>query len=436
VDTGSRLTPIFLMSLPRSGSTLLQRVLGAAPEISTVSEPWFLLPPLYALRPEGIEAEYKHSSLVAALEDLCAQLPGGRSDYLSAVRAFALDLYGRLADPGASFFVDKTPRYHLIAEELFETFPEARFVFIWRNPLAVAASIHETWSLRMYGRWDPYRWDVDLHAGVRNLVDAYRRHGDRSVAVSFESLVRSPEVEFRHVFDYLGLPFDPAYLSQFADVRLEGRMGDEAGKARYSTVAAAPAESWTNHISTPTRRRWAERYVEWIGAEDLATMGYDRAELRATLTTLGRGRTRLREMATTARGETEGWVDARKRARRSSASALSTASFLDKAVAHAFPGAGVRGLELLSVLLDRALVEAPRAGDDDSRRWRPRLDEEPRGDALDALVTAVRAAAFCIVSEDSSQVEGVAAVFERRDGSLYARLAEEIRAGSDNDRVS
>lgn len=49
---------IFLISLPRSGSTLTQKILGAHSAIYTRSEPWIMLNPLYSLKQEGIDAIY------------------------------------------------------------------------------------------------------------------------------------------------------------------------------------------------------------------------------------------------------------------------------------------------------------------------------------------------------------------------------------------
>ena len=42
-------TPVFVMATPRSGSTLLQRVLTTYDEVGSTAEPWVLLPPLLAL---------------------------------------------------------------------------------------------------------------------------------------------------------------------------------------------------------------------------------------------------------------------------------------------------------------------------------------------------------------------------------------------------
>ena len=68
--------PLFLLCLPRSGSTLVQRVLASHAEIATVSEPWLLLPLLYSIREHGIRAEYWHQTAAQAIADFIEELPG------------------------------------------------------------------------------------------------------------------------------------------------------------------------------------------------------------------------------------------------------------------------------------------------------------------------------------------------------------------------
>ena len=63
--------PIFLFSLPRSGSTLAQRIIASHAEIATTAEPWLLLPCLYALRHGGVYAEYSQATAVKAIRDFC-----------------------------------------------------------------------------------------------------------------------------------------------------------------------------------------------------------------------------------------------------------------------------------------------------------------------------------------------------------------------------
>ena len=68
--------PVFLFSLPRSGSTLVQRLIAGHPEVATTSEPWVLLPLLYTMRRPGAFTEYGHRTAVRAIDDFTGQLPG------------------------------------------------------------------------------------------------------------------------------------------------------------------------------------------------------------------------------------------------------------------------------------------------------------------------------------------------------------------------
>ena len=75
--TSGGVQPVLLLSLPRSGSTLLQRLLGAHSEVATAPEPWVLLPFLYALRPDDVYAEYGHRVAVSAVAEFLDRLPDG-----------------------------------------------------------------------------------------------------------------------------------------------------------------------------------------------------------------------------------------------------------------------------------------------------------------------------------------------------------------------
>ena len=264
--------PIFVLSLPRSGSTLVQRVLAAHPDVATAPEPWLLLPQAYALREHGALAEYGQVPAARAIREFAQRLPGGEAAYRREVATFATRLYAMASPPSATYFVDKTPRYHLIADELFDLFPDAAFVFLWRNPLAVVASIIETWSS---GRWNLERWRSDLFDGPANLVGAYQRHAGRALAVRYEDLVERPEASWPPVFAHLGLAFDPAVLSSFTDVRLDARMGDRAGAGRYRQLTSEPVAKWRATVASPARKRWCRSYLRHLGAEQLAAMGYD-----------------------------------------------------------------------------------------------------------------------------------------------------------------
>jgi len=273
------LRPIFLFSLPRAGSTFVQRVLAAHPAIATASEPWILLPFVYSLRSSGVYADYAHPSMVGAVEDFCAKLPGGVGEYRRQIHDLVLRLYREVAGEGASYFLDKTPRYHLIVEEIIEMFPEGKFVFLWRNPLASAASMMQTWK---QGRWNLDAYWIDLYEGLACLVEARARHENVSHAVRYEDLLVG-EGDWQAMFEYLELPFDRDVLTRFSDVTLSGRMGDLRARTGSGGAVSDAPTAWPGVLSNPVRRVWARRYLRWVGEDRLALMGYRLSDVRRQL---------------------------------------------------------------------------------------------------------------------------------------------------------
>jgi hypothetical protein len=249
---------------------LLQRLLAAHPDIATTAEPWVLLPLFYTTRMEGAYAEYGHRQMVRAVVDFSSELEGGRQEYLRELSDTARRLYSRAAG-GRSYFLDKTPRYHLIIRELLEMFPDGEFVLLWRQPLAVAASMIESFG---GGRWNLDRYGIDLDGGLRSLLGAWRDAGDRVIGVRYEDVVGDPEAEVVRIWRRLGL--DPeAGLPVAVGTRPSGRMGDRTGAAVYHDVSTEPLEKWRRTFGTAYRRRWAARYLRRIGRESIELMGYD-----------------------------------------------------------------------------------------------------------------------------------------------------------------
>jgi hypothetical protein len=272
--------PLFVFSITRSGSTLVQRVLGAYPEVATVSEPWLLIPLLYTRRREGVIAEYTHGLAADAIEDFCRVLPNGAEDYRAELRRFVQRLYAEAArGSGARYFLDKTPPYFFVIDDVLALFPDAPAILLWRNPLSVLASLIDFDG----GAWDPARYRENLFDGLARLVEARRRHGERLWTVRYEDLVAGGDAEWRRIADHLGLAFDPTTLTRFPEVRLEGRMGDPFGVRQYSTLSAAPLDKWRRRLNNPLRKAWAARWLRWLGRERLEVMGYDLEVLLAQL---------------------------------------------------------------------------------------------------------------------------------------------------------
>jgi hypothetical protein len=195
------------------------------------------------------------------------------------VRRLILRLYGQVAG-NAEYFLDKTPRYHLIVQDIVHLFPEARLIFLWRNPLAVVASIMETWA---QGRWNLYLYKIDLFDGLANLIQAYTMYQDRAISIRYEDSIMYPEREWERIFAYLGLSFDSNLLSSFDQVQLGQQVGDQKGTREYDGISLAPLVKWRTTLANPIRKTWCRRYLGWIGSTRLATMGYDKDILESEL---------------------------------------------------------------------------------------------------------------------------------------------------------
>ena len=114
---------IFIISLPRSGSTLLQHILASHSKIGSSAEPWILLHQIFAIKPNGIIASYSGHTGQVALTEFIEQIDDGYSVYNESIRKMALHLYrAYLKGINKDFFLDKTSRNYLILPELFKLF--------------------------------------------------------------------------------------------------------------------------------------------------------------------------------------------------------------------------------------------------------------------------------------------------------------------------
>ena len=276
--------PCFIISQPRAGSTLLQRLLATHPHIQTVGEPWLAIPFVYALREKGVSAEYIHVSLAQGFGEFVSKLPGGRTDYFREVRTMLERLQEKISRPGKAWFLDKTPRYHLILPELAEIFPDARFVVLWRNPLAVVASILNTWKK---GRFDLSYYEQDIFRGPSNILAFVEKQPAAICQVRYEDLVAEPEKAVRRVTDFLELaPLASVALPE-RDPLKEARLGDKTGIEKFQAVSAAPLEEWKHFFASPLRRFWARRYLNFLGPDALRRMGYSAGDLVAAMNGAG-----------------------------------------------------------------------------------------------------------------------------------------------------
>lgn len=281
---------IFIISQPRVGSTLLQRMLGTHPDIHTTLEPWLMLHPTYALRSEGYEAEYSALGARIFTEKFLQTLPGGEEDYIEALRRMCCYLYERaLVNSDKRYFLDKTPRYYLIIPELYRVFPRAHYIILLRNPLAVLCSILSNWIEEEWFWLHGVRHD--LLRAPRLILEGIELLGERSLVVHYERLVEHPEEEIQKLCQGMGVDFVPEMIEYGRQPAIpRWSLGDQKSVYQYTRPVPQYAEEWVRALENPQVWRLASDYLHVLGRETVEQMGYSWVALEETLETRRAGR--------------------------------------------------------------------------------------------------------------------------------------------------
>lgn len=273
---------IFVISQPRAGSTLLQRILGSHPDIHTVSEPWLMLHPLYMMRTEGFDAEYNGQLARVGVESFFKMLPGGEEDYVESLRRMYVYLYQRaLSNSGKSHFLDKTPRYYFVIPELSRIFPHAHYIILFRNPLAVLCSIFNNWTRANW--FLLHNLKPDLIQAPRLLLEGVKLLGDRGEVVHYEQLLKNPESVLQGICKKLGIGYVPDMVEYGRHGIPPWSLGDQEGIYKYTRPSPENSEKWIQALDDPQVWRLSNDYLQLLGHETLEHMGYSFRELRQML---------------------------------------------------------------------------------------------------------------------------------------------------------
>jgi len=204
-DTGGMRSsePIFILGMPRTGSTLVDRILSAHPQVFSAGE----LPDFGAAVVAAVERRHGGTVPRAALIAESARLDFAAlgEDYLERTRP---------RTGHTPFFTDKLPLNYLYCGLIARALPAARMVHVTRSPLATCLSIYKV----LFDRGYPFSYDLnelaDYYVGYRRLMDHWARVlPGRLVEVSYEQLVAQPEATTRRLLNALGLGFERRCLA-------------------------------------------------------------------------------------------------------------------------------------------------------------------------------------------------------------------------------
>ncbi len=262
---------IFLLGLPRSGTTLLQRVLSAHPEVASITEPWVLLPLVTCFDAQITRSVYGHNVLERAIADLKVEVGHFQQQHDNHIRSFINEIYTPLRG-NKKYFLDKTPRYYLIAEELHRLFPDAKFIYLFRNPIDIYDSVIKTFYEGQLWRL-PFNY-MDVTEGLNLLCKPFE-HSRNALKISYEDFCADGENAVGQICNYLEIEYRPEILTQFSQVKFSGMLGDPMQDLLDKVTNSPKAQQPISAI----RRRF---YAQWLGnISELAweVSGYQRDNL-------------------------------------------------------------------------------------------------------------------------------------------------------------
>ncbi|MEA3364275.1 MAG: sulfotransferase, partial [Candidatus Hydrogenedentes bacterium] len=199
---------LFVISAPRSGSTMLERMLESHSKILGGPEPHLLTPLAHLGMWANVDkAPYDHVLAAEAQKLFVEKLSHGEQDYWDACRAYCDVLYGRfLESSGKEICLDKTPAYALILPFLMKVLPDAKYVVLTRHPLATFSSYANSFFDGNYVEAQQY--NPILNRYIPAIAGFLRQDAVSHFHVRYEDLVKDPETWMGKIYEYIGVTFE------------------------------------------------------------------------------------------------------------------------------------------------------------------------------------------------------------------------------------
>ena len=235
----SDIKPIFILGMPRSGSTLLEQMLAAHPSIAAGGE----LPHMIFIAKNIGEIWGTRGS----------NFPGNGTEVIADLQKGA-DQYAAMTAPlrqSKQYFTDKLPGNFQFIGLLHLMFPNAIIINCKRDPMDTCLSCYQ----RLFSSEVPYSYDLTELGQYYRLYDTLMQHWHkllpgRILDVEYEKLVVDPEPELRRILDKCGLEFDAACLEHASVKR---------------TVTTASAAQVRKPLYQTSVHRW-KHYESHLGA--------------------------------------------------------------------------------------------------------------------------------------------------------------------------
>jgi len=269
---------LFVIGSPRSGTTMLERILSSHSAILGGPEPHLLTPLAHLGYWAKVDkAPYDHILAAESQRLFVEQLPNKGQDYWDACRAYCDVLYGRyLSTSGKAICLDKTPAYGLVLPFMMKVFPDGKYVVLTRHPLATFSSFANSFFDGDYQAAQSY--NPILNRYVPAIAAFLRQTEVPFVHVRYEDLVKDPEAWMEKVYQHIGVPFEKETIdygrAESDEPRRKG-LGDPIGVAQHTRPTTGSVKKWVEELaSDPAKLRLMRDIIARLDPADLAMIGY------------------------------------------------------------------------------------------------------------------------------------------------------------------
>jgi len=271
--------PLFIISLPRSGSTLLQAILAKNKEVITFSEPWLFLTFSSILINGSNHAVYDSNFLYEATQHFFKNF---NNQVLSqSVNSFFNAVFQQ-TNGKYKYFLDKTPRYYLIFNHLIDLFPQARFIILKRNLLDVIKSVSKSWHKNNL----KFRMNrIDVFEGPKYIYEGTKLLDKRALVLEYENLVSDPVSSLKLLSNYLDLEFNKEILENLDFGRYSYPYGDKVEIQQKSTIRKK-SEDWKSFVLTSYRKYFIKNFVAQFSKQEQEFWGIEQEDIFNTLKTI------------------------------------------------------------------------------------------------------------------------------------------------------
>jgi acyl transferase domain-containing protein/acyl-CoA synthetase (AMP-forming)/AMP-acid ligase II/alpha/beta superfamily hydrolase len=287
---------VFILSSPRSGSTLLRVMLAGHPGVLAPPELHLLPFATMAARAQDLAQSHLGEGLQRVLmEELQLDVPASQAlirQWEVAAKPM-VEVYGELlAMGGDRLLVDKSPTYGMdmaTLERAEALFKGAKYIHLTRHPYAMIESFVRMRMEKLIGVRDqnPYQVAESIWTQSNENICQFKAGlaPDQYFHLTYEQLVRSPEIQLQDLCQFLGIPFDPAVLTPYQGNRMTDGVHQQSmalgdpNFQRHRQIDASLGEAWQRihlpHALHPTTQALAQQLTYELPQENRLATGPD-----------------------------------------------------------------------------------------------------------------------------------------------------------------